>query len=174
LFGGLFGGDSTTSAAGSEGEETSVVTTVLDLPLVDVKPGPLRFYLQMFLVGAQNTPVPNSWTLGTNDESTRLDYYYADGTGMVSMDCAAASGNGTGSSPSSFLVRRHGRRPSLQYRLQESVLLHSLLDELSAIAQMDDVDPENRLIRFVDGTVLDEARRTLPARKEQRGKDEHQ
>lgn len=82
--------------------------------------------------------------------------FYKDATGMFSIDFTDCA----------IQVRRHGSSPSLQYQLQESVLLHGLLDELNTLAfGVDDIDEEKRLLRLMDNDALDIARETLPAKK---------
>jgi hypothetical protein len=167
LWGGLFG-----SAASSDDDDDdtdnnnnnrSNPKTILDLATSSIKVRPLKFFLQLFLVGQQNSPSQGSWVLTTNDnddndngdEGQTLDMYYRDGTGMFSIHVQQ----------SGLKVLRHGQSPSLQYQLQESVLLHSLLDEVEGIAFDQDIQTDKRLLQFVQTDVLDKARGTLPARK---------
>eukprot|EP00525_Craspedostauros_australis_P013393 CAMPEP_0198118600 /NCGR_PEP_ID=MMETSP1442-20131203/22388_1 /TAXON_ID= /ORGANISM="Craspedostauros australis, Strain CCMP3328" /LENGTH=221 /DNA_ID=CAMNT_0043776891 /DNA_START=193 /DNA_END=855 /DNA_ORIENTATION=+ len=142
LFNGLFGGNSGNSddASAPSGSPSEVI---IDLPAKIVKTGPLRFFLQIYLVGEQNKPVKESWFL-QNAEDGCLDMYYKDGTGMFSikLDDDAATG---------IQIIRSGKAPSLEYRLQESVMLHGVLDELYQIAyKVEDIDVEKRLLQFDD------------------------
>jgi hypothetical protein len=169
LFGGMFGQKDTEDSGDNKNESTRGIgnggtvvvptTTVLDIPARAVKVGPLKFYLQMFFVGEQNKPVGGSWVLNqNNDGTTTLDMYYVDGTGMFSTDLREDG----------ITVRRSGRKPSLQYLLQESVLLHSMLDELRQIAfEVEGVDQDKRLLRFSDPGALSKLRESLPARREE-------
>jgi hypothetical protein len=147
LFGGIF--------ASNKEETEEGPKTIIDIPVTSLKVGPLKFYLQIFLVGEQNKPLPNSWILNQNDDRGTLDYYFTDGTGMISIDCTE----------NHLKLRRYGQKPSLQYVLQESVLLHSLLDELTTITFAEDIETDKRLLQLVDNTAFDKARETLPARK---------
>ena len=147
MFGGIFGGSNQEDANGPK--------TIIDIPVSSLKIGPLKFYLQIFLVGEQNKPIPNAWVLNQNDDRGTLDYYYTDGSAMISIDCKEYS----------LKILRYGQKPSLQYMLQESVLLHSLLDELTTIAFAEDIESDKRLIQLVDDTAFDKARETLPAKK---------
>lgn len=154
LFGGLFGQD---TDGGSNNDQPT--TTILDIPASTVKIGPLKFYLQIFLVGEQNKPVTGSWVLNQNDDRGTLDMYYTDGTAMFSIDLKEYG----------IKILRYGQKPSLQYMLQESVLLHGLLDELEQLAfgvEEDEIAEENRLLQFAEGDkeALETARETLPAR----------
>lgn len=148
LFGGLFGNDENQQKGGSK--------SVIDLAADTVKVGPLKFFLQIYLVGEQNKPVQGAWVLNSNEENESLDMYYKDGTGMFSL----------GLNENSIKVQRYGERPSLEYMLQESVMLHGVLDELNQIAfEVDDIEEEKRLLRFENKEAINEARESLPARK---------
>eukprot|EP00529_Nitzschia_sp_RCC80_P028545 CAMPEP_0113502658 /NCGR_PEP_ID=MMETSP0014_2-20120614/33692_1 /TAXON_ID=2857 /ORGANISM="Nitzschia sp." /LENGTH=263 /DNA_ID=CAMNT_0000397501 /DNA_START=34 /DNA_END=825 /DNA_ORIENTATION=+ /assembly_acc=CAM_ASM_000159 len=141
--------------------------SIVDIPAKAVKVGPTKFYLQIYLVGEQNTPTQGSWFLKPNDESGSLDMYFGDGTAMLSIDVQADYG---------IKISRQGSRPSLQYMLQESVLLHGILDELEVLAfgtgddDGKEIKAEDRLLQL-DGEnqadVFSKARETLPARKEE-------
>lgn len=142
----LFGGDSA---------EPGGPKVVLDIPAANVKIGALRFLLQIYLVGEQNKPTPKAWVTRQGDNGD-LQIYYQDGTGMVSIDLQEYR----------ISIRRYGERPSLQYLLQESVLLHGVLDELNTVAfGVDDIDADKRLLRLSDDTALGKARDKLPARQ---------
>jgi len=152
-IGNLFGGIFEEQEASSNNGPTSVV----DLPATNVKVGPLRFFLQIYLVAEQNKPVKGSWALNNNEENGSLDMYYKDGTGMFSI----------GLMDKGIKIDRYGQRPSLEYRLQESVMVHGVLDELNEIAfKVEDVEKEKRLLQLVDDEAISKARETLPARKE--------
>lgn len=136
----------------------------MDIPAKVLKSKPLKFYLQLFLVTQQNTPFKGAWLLNANEEvEGYLEVYFHDGTGMVLVQFDDLYG---------LKIKRKGTRPSLQYMLQESVMLHALLDELEAIAfgQGDDgdedVDDEKRLLQFADENkdILSKMREGLPAR----------
>jgi hypothetical protein len=147
LFGGLFDEENNNNSGSP--------TTVLDISAKELKVGALRFFLQIYFVGECNKPVKGSWICRQN-ESGGIDMYYKDATGMCSIDMTEYA----------ITVQRHGSRPSLQYQLQESVLLHGLLDELNTLAfEVDDIEEEKRLLRLYDNDALEIARETLPAKK---------
>ena len=144
LFGGLLGK-----------QETSGPPVILDIPAKTVKVGALRFLLQIYLVGIQNEPAPKSWLTKQGDDGD-LQVYFKDGTAMVSIDFQEYG----------IQVRRLGDAPSLQYMLQESVLLHGILDELNNVAvEAEDIEQEKRLLQLSDPEALEKARFKLPARK---------
>ena len=129
---------------------------MIDLSANTVKVGPLKFFLQIYLVGEQNKPVQGAWVLNNNDENGSLDMYYKDGTGMFSV----------GLNEKSIKVQRYGEKPSLEYVLQESVMVHGILDELNQIAfEVDDIEEEKRLLQFANSDAIENARESLPARK---------
>ena len=154
LRGGLFGGDGILS--GLTEQKTDGPKTVLDIPAGRVKPRPLRFFLQMYILGQQNSKETRAWLPKESDDGG-MEVYYKDGTGMCKILLEADS----------ITVQRHGQRPSLEYQLQESLLLHGVLDELNTIAFGDeeDVKEEERLLNLSDDAI-DKARASLPARQE--------
>ena len=170
LFGNLFGQQSKQEGVGDSSNNNSdvadpnPVVDFIDIPAKVINIKPLKFYLQLFLVTQQNTPVKGSWLLNANEEVEEyLEVYYKDGTGVVLIQFDDLYG---------MRIKRKGKRPSLQYMLQESVLLHGLLDELNVIAfgqegdDDEDVDDDKRLLQFTDENkdVLSKAREVLPAR----------
>jgi hypothetical protein len=137
------------------GKKTTGPQTIMQIPATDLKIGALRFLLQIYLVGEQNKPVPKSWFTKQGDQPGELQVFYGDGTGMVTIELEEYG----------IKFVRHGEKPSLQYRLQESVLLHGVLDELSKVAlEMSDIEQDKRLLRLQESSAIDEARNALPAR----------
>ena len=135
-------------------------SVVLELSASDLKPGPLRFLLNIYLVGEQNKPAPNSW-LTRQGQDDNLQIYYSDGSGMLSLDF---------DQPNKLRAVRYGEKPSLQYQLQESVLLHGILDELELVAfgsddEEEEIDASKRLIQFANDKAIEEVRAKLPARQ---------
>jgi hypothetical protein len=145
---------------------------IIELPAKEIKIESLRFFLQLYLVGRQNDPTPKAWLTqqsdkgGANTGSDGLQVYFYDRTGMLSIQLQQDG----------ISMARYGERPSLQYQLQESVLLHGILDELDNVvngrkesdgddSSDDTVSAENRLLTLVDNASIDEARRSLPARR---------
>jgi hypothetical protein len=157
--GGLFGQDGVLSNIfGVANSNIENPKTIIEIPAKNVKIGALRFVLQIHLVAEQNKPQPKSWMVRQGDESGNLQIYYSDGTGMLSIQFQEYA----------ISIQRHGERPSLQYQLQESLLLHSVLDELSNIAfgvADDDIEIDKRLLILQDDNSIDVARSTLPARQ---------
>ena len=153
LFGGLFGNGGSGSAASSNGIET-----LFTLPTTRLKKGPLQFFLKIFLVAAQNEPTPGSWAIGGAESNLdSINAYYKDGTGMVSVVL----------NDDNIAIQRHGKSPSLQFVLQESLLLHGLLDELQSLAENEEVEEGKRLVQWANGKqTIDDARSKLPARKD--------
>jgi hypothetical protein len=159
--GGLFGPNSIISnLVGSGGNNNNIQNPkiLIQIPAKNVKIGALRFVLQIHLVGEQNKPIPKSWMIRQGDESGDLQIYFSDGTGMLSIQLQEYG----------ITFQRHGERPSLQYQLQESVLLHSVLDELSNVAfgvADDNIEVDKRLLILQDSNAIDVARSKLPARQ---------
>lgn len=147
-LGGLFGG-------GDKNQEFDKGTTVLEVQAKEIKVGGLRFFLNIYLVGQCNTPEQRTWLVQQDDDG-KLDLYYKDGTGMLSVSIAEYA----------ITATRFGQKPSLQYMLNESLMLHGLLDELNTLAfEVDDIEEEKRLIQLNDpGDAIELAREKLPAK----------
>jgi hypothetical protein len=153
LFGNIFGGPAKKE---EEDQGTANPKAIMNFAANTVKVGALRFFLQIYLVGEQNKPSKGSWVLSTASGDT-LEMYYKDGSGMFSIDL----------NDSGIQIYRKGQKPSLGYMLQESVMLHGVLDELHQVAfGTEDIDPEKRLLQLTDSAAIDEARKALPARQE--------
>jgi hypothetical protein len=147
--------DLLSGAFGKAAPKNNGPQTIMEIPASQLKIGALRFLLQIYLVGEQNKPTPKSWFTKQGDALGDLQVYYQDGTGMLSIELEV----------SNIRFVRHGEKPSLQYRLQESVLLHGVLDELANVAlETTDIEVEKRLLCLADAGAIDKARRTLPAR----------
>ncbi|GFH59094.1 hypothetical protein CTEN210_15570 [Chaetoceros tenuissimus] len=150
LFGGLFGKK-------EEERDPSVPIRVFEIPCQNVKLGGCRFALGLFLIGQQGTPTKGTWLANQANDGV-LDMFHNDNTAMFSVVMTEKS----------IAVDRYGLEPSLQYQLQESLVLHSLLDEIQSLAlEGDEVEAENRLIVFSDPeNAVSNARDSLPARAE--------
>ena len=150
--GGLFGNGN--PLASMFGNKEAGPKVMVDIPAKQVKIGALRFLMQIHLVGEQNTPQPQTWLMKDGGEG-ELDVYFNDGTGMFSIDMSEYQ----------IKITRYGEKPSLQYQIQESVLLHSVLDELHKTAfEVDDIEKDKRLLRLNDDGAIESARRKLLAR----------
>ena len=152
LAGGLFGG------LGKKIEEPTPDLTipmrVLEIPVQSLKKGGLRFVLGLHLIAQQGNPEKGSWRANQSSD-TVLDMYFKDNSAMFSVVLE----------DSQISVDRYGQ-PSLQYLLQESVVLHSVLDELNSYAFDGEIAEESRLIQLEEPRdAIEKARGVLPARK---------
>ncbi|KAL7536664.1 hypothetical protein ACHAWF_005528 [Thalassiosira exigua] len=152
LRGSLFGlGEGEKKVPPSQrGGDPSIPTRVLEIPVSSIKKGGLRFALGLHLIGQQDN---GTWKANQANESS-LDMFFKDNSAKISV---VLDENLIG-------IDRYGARPSLVYMLQESILLHSLLDELKTLAFEGSIEDENRLLRF-EKEELAKARAALPARK---------
>lgn len=135
----------------SQQTDLSKPTRVLEIPVASLKQGGLRFSLGLYLIGLQDGGM---WR-ANEASSTILDMYYKDNSAMFQIVLKANAIN----------VDRYGQ-PSLAYVLQESLVLHSVLDEINKLCNdLDDIKTENRLIQLENADAIEKARATLPARK---------
>ena len=132
---------------------------LFEIPVQEMKIGGLRFVLGLHLMGQQNTPEKGSWKVNQANDGI-LDMFYRDETGSIAISFL--------DDEKKIVVDRWGTQPSLQYQLQESLVLHSLLDELHTLAfeNSEEVKEDNRLLKLKEpGDAIQKARATLPARK---------
>lgn len=153
LAAGLFGKKKQEEPTSSQAA-ASVPTRLFNIPAQAIKPGGLRVVLGFHLIGLQNTPDQGSWKANQSSD-TVLDMVFRDNSAMFSITLGEDG----------ISVDRYGT-PSLPYLLQESVILHSVLDEISSIANEGDIEMKDRLLQLDEsGDAIEEARSTLPARK---------
>lgn len=151
---GLFGEGNPLQNVFGGGNQQGGPKVMVDLSAKEVKVGALRFLLQIHLVGEQNKPQPQTWLMKDGGEG-ELDVYFNDGTGMFSLDFSEYQ----------IKITRYGEKPSLQYQIQESVLIHSILDELHKTAfEVDEIEEDKRLLRLNDDNAIEAARSNLLAR----------
>jgi len=152
---GLFGVGGLFGKKEEDNRDPTVPKRLLEIPCKNLKLGGCRFALGLFLIGQQGTPVKGAWKANQQNDGV-LDMYYLDNTAMFSVVMTETS----------ISIDRFGLEPSLQYQLQESLVLHNLLDEIQTLAiEGEEVEEENRLIVFSDPeTALADARAKLPAR----------
>lgn len=120
--------------------------------------GGLRFTLGLILISKQNEPNKGTWKANQAGDGVLDMYFLVDNTAMFSIDM----------NEKSITIDRYGATPSLQYMLQESLILHEVLDELETLAfgGEEDIADENRLVQLMEpGDAIKIAREKLPARK---------
>lgn len=132
--------------------DVSVPTTrVLEVPVSSIKRGGLRFALGLHLIGLEEK---GTWRPNQSSENV-LDMYFKDNSAMFKLIF----------DDDAIRVDRIGR-PSLVYLLQESMVLHSVMDELTTLCFNNEISPENRLLQLKgSGDAIEKARSILPARK---------
>ena len=153
LQGGLFGlgkKENENEESPSQSNDASIPTRVLDIPVASLKKGGLRFTLGLHLIGQQD----NGMWKANQASDTVLDMYYKDNSAMFSVVLE----------DDAIRVERYGK-PSLAYVLQESIVLHTVLDELNTLAFEGDIEVQNRLLQLSSDDAIGEARSSLPARK---------
>ena len=118
-----------------------------------------------YLVSQKNKPLVGSWTTSLYGEDT-LHVLFKDHSAMFSLEFGVRLAEATSHAKGSVVVERHTdgtRAASLQYMLQESVLLHGLLDHFSQVLLDDDSSGEAEK-EYLDHEMA-KARNTLPARR---------
>lgn len=128
-------------------------TRLVELSGANVKPGGLRLFLMLYLMGIQNTPDHRSWSVDQpTGEIYAIDCYYHDKTAVLMIRLT----NNT------ITINRFGSTPSMSYMMQESVIVNGILDELSTCAFDDNVMDKDRLLQLLDPKdAIEKARETL-------------
>ena len=118
--------------------------------VTNIKIGGLRFALGLQLVGMQD----NGMWKPNETSSSQLDVFFKDGSAMFSIKLI----------DNAIRIEREGT-PSLAYVLQESLILHKVLDELNTLATDDQIEQQNRLLQLASESAIEDAREKLPARQ---------
>lgn len=122
---------------------------LFELPMQSATMGALRNALYLHLKRQENRPVKGSW-LAHQGEDGVLHMIFKDNSAMFSIRLRDTT----------ILVDRfvNGKHASLQYQLQESVVLHSILDEIRVLS-----DNKDSVLQLADnGASIQQARETLP------------
>ena len=125
---------------------------LVSLPVESIKPGGLRLFLMLYLLGIQNTPEKGTWRIDqpTTDEYI-VDLYFHDQTAALMIILADEQ----------VTISRMGSRPSTAYIMQETVFLDGILEELQRMATEYNVKREDRLILLKDDKDITSARQAL-------------
>lgn len=134
--------------------DTAVVFTI---PARSVKVGALRLLLMLHLMGQQNSPNKGTWKCQQREEEDGEDVivmqFMVDQSASLSVIITDWG----------IKVKRRGIAPSMQFMIQESILLQGLIDQLDHVLYSEEVKEGNRLLVLkypLDG--LDKARATIP------------
>ena len=110
---------------------------VLTIPVDSIKPGGLRLFLMLHLMGMQNTPERGSWKPDQpSTEDYVLDFFYHDQSAILSITLLEDK----------ITIDRVGSTPSNSYLMQETVILEGILNELDQCAFDENVQEQDRLL----------------------------
>jgi len=101
-------------------------------------------------MGQQNSPTKGAWKVSTTEDSTINMIFNDETAGLVVLFA-----------DEKLSVQRWGDSPSLQYLIQESVILNAFLDEVNAIVFDGEVREEDRLLVLEKVEDLEEARKSV-------------
>lgn len=135
-------------------------TRVVSLPVNSIKPGGLRLFLMFYLMGMQNTPDKGTWIPNqptTEDDVYVIDCWFHDQSAVLTITLSEKEG---------VTIDRTGSNPSTAYMMQESVIIHGILDELEQCAFDDTIAKPDRLLLlkeslFSKEDAISKARETL-------------
>merc|ERR1712127_731746 len=102
-------------------------------------------------MGQINDPEKKSWKANQKDDNI-LEMFFKDATGAVIVKLVEDVG---------ISVYRFGSSPSMQYMMQESKILQSILNELDTIVNEGDIEDDNRLLTLKDKDSILKARDTI-------------
>jgi len=138
-------------AASFETDEYPGCTLIFSIPVESMKRGGLRLLLSLYLISQQNTPEAKTWQAQQSSD-TEVDLFYKDKSASLSIHLLDEE--------KKIKIYRMGVRPSVSYMMQESVILHGVLDEFNKVSFEGDVTDENRLL-VMDEDCVQELRSTL-------------
>lgn len=148
LFGNIYDNDS----LDDEDEECAGVIRVLSLPVESIKPGGLRLFLMLHLMGMQNTPQKGAWSVDQpTTEEYAVDLYFHDKSAMLMIRLTETE----------VLIDRMGSMPSTSYVMQEAIVVDSILKELELMTHEGDIKDEDRLILLKNQNSVEELRDDL-------------
>ena len=122
----------------ADDEELAAGTSrVLTIPVDSIKPGGLRLFLMLHLMGMQNTPDRGSWKADQpSTDDYVLDFFYRDQSAILSISLL----------DDKITIDRVGSTPSNSYLMQETVIIEGILSELHQCAFDESVEEQNRLL----------------------------
>jgi len=131
--------------------EEIATTEIFHLPAKKIKIGGLRLYLSLYFMGECNTPTRRTWRADQTPDGG-IDLYFRDRTGALIL-----AFNDSGMS-----VSRLGSAPSMEYVMQESVMLRGMLNQLDEITGDDKIGEGDQLLSLVEpGDAIEKVRENL-------------
>lgn len=132
-------------------DEDIATTEIFHIPAKKIKIGGLRLFLSLYFMGECNTPTRGTWRADQTPDGG-IDLYFRDRTGALIL-----AFNDFGMS-----VSRLGSAPSMEYMMQESVMLRGMLDQLDEITGDDNIGDGNELLSLVEpGDAIEKVRENL-------------
>jgi hypothetical protein len=120
-----------------EEDQAAGTTLIATIPADRIKRGGLRLFLMFYLMGMQNTPDKKTWqAIQPSSEEYAVEMYFKDSTAMLTIELMEDK----------ITIKRCGSMPSTSYLIQESVIIHGILDELEKCANEANVEVEDRLL----------------------------
>mmetsp|Transcript_14458 Transcript_14458/g.22304 ORF Transcript_14458/g.22304 Transcript_14458/m.22304 type:complete len:206 (-) Transcript_14458:793-1410(-) len=148
----LFGSIADNDNIEEEDDECAGVNRVLSLPVESIKPGGLRLFLMLHLMGMQNTPQKGAWSVDQpTTEEYVVDLYFHDKTAMLMIRLTEEK----------VMIDRMGSTPSTAYVMQEAIVVDSILKELEQMTYEGDIKDEDRLILLKKEDAVAELREDL-------------
>jgi len=126
---------------------------IVTIPAKVVKPGGLRLFLMLYLMGLQNTPDKRTWRADQpSTEEYVIDFWFHDKTGILTITLGE----------NEIAIDRVGSSPSTAYMMQESVVVNGVLDELQQCVFDESIEEANRLLALEEPKdAIDRARDAL-------------
>ena len=121
----------------------------------EVRIGGLRMLLSLLLVSEQNEPTKNAWTPSQDENSLSMLFNKSGSWFTITIYDRGLAVTQTNPNP-----------PTLEYKLQEALKLHKVLDELQDLATTTEISPEKRLL-LLDDNAIESARSHILARPPQ-------
>lgn len=124
---------------------------LLEIATESMKPGGLRLFIVMYLLGQLNIPHKHAWKVDRpSSEEYIIDFWFHDQSAILSIELIPPTSNTDGNNDNKSVIHfdRIGSSPSKQYLIHEAVVLQGLLNELLLCATDPAVAEKDRLLIF--------------------------
>jgi hypothetical protein len=129
---------------------------LLEISTDSMKPGGLRLFIVMYLLGQASIPHKQAWKVDRpSSEEYIIDFWFHDQSAILSIELIPpiSETDASDNSKSVIHINRIGSSPSKQYLIHEAVVLQGLLNEILLCATDPAVAEQDRLLVLPDEKI---------------------